>query len=119
MTVRPRVGIVVGTVPAFYQTVIINGSTYFVSEGAYYRRCARGYEVVDDPYIVRSNTVLVAANPGVQAPSGYSVTVNVPNSQGGYNAVMMTRTGSGYIGPQGEYYYTFPSVQQLSIMYGR
>jgi hypothetical protein len=113
VVVRPRVGVVVQTVPSFYQTSIINGSTYFVSEGAYYRREPRGYVVVDDPYSVRPTTVIVSNG------SGEPFTVNVPNCHGGYNPVTMTRTGSGYIGPQGEYYYTFPTIQQLSVMYGK
>ena len=47
-----------------------------------------------------------------------SFTVNVPNSQGGYTAVVIQSSGTGYVGPRGEYYQNFPSVNQLQAMYG-
>ena len=47
-----------------------------------------------------------------------SFTVNVPNSQGGYTALVIQSSGSGYVGPQGEYYSSFPSVPQLQATYG-
>src|SRR5580698_3394994 len=31
--------------------------------------------------------------------SGNTVTVNVPNSSGGYTAVVLNRSGNGYVGP--------------------
>lgn len=46
-------------------------------------------------------------------------TVNIPNSHGGYNAVVIKRSGSGFIGPQGEYYPEFPKIFQLQMMYGK
>ncbi|MDE1920870.1 MAG: hypothetical protein KGJ09_02510 [Candidatus Omnitrophica bacterium] len=51
--------------------------------------------------------------------SGDTVTVNIPNSTGGYTAVVLKRSGNGYIGPQGEYYDQIPSTEQLQAMYGR
>jgi len=45
--------------------------------------------------------------------------VNIPNKQGGYNAVVIKRSGSGFVGPQGEYYPEFPKVFQLELMYGK
>jgi len=47
-----------------------------------------------------------------------SFTVNVPNSQGGYTAVVIQTSGNGYTGPRGEYYSSFPSVYQLQAAYG-
>jgi len=44
-------------------------------------------------------------------------TVNVPNDQGGYTAMIIKKSGDGYIGPQGEYYTSFPSVYQLQTVY--
>ena len=44
-------------------------------------------------------------------------TVNIPNSQGGYTAIVIKQSGSGYTGPQGEYYTSFPTVVQLQVMY--
>jgi WXXGXW repeat (2 copies) len=47
-----------------------------------------------------------------------SFTINVPNAQGGYTAVVIKQSGDGYVGPQGEYYSQFPSVTQLQVVYG-
>lgn len=47
-----------------------------------------------------------------------SFTVNIPNAQGGYTAIVITQSGDGYVGPQGEYYPQFPSVYQLQNVYG-
>jgi len=62
--------------------------------------------------------VVVAQGPSVTY-SGDTVTVNVPNSSGGYTAVVLKRSGNGYVGPQGEYYYEVPTAAQLQPMYGR
>jgi len=68
--------------------------------------------------------VVAQPEPVVQAPpstvyNGDTVTVNVPNSNGSYTAVMLRRSGNGYVGPQGEYYDQVPSTQQLQAMYGK
>jgi hypothetical protein len=52
------------------------------------------------------------------AQEGESYTVNVPNAEGGYTPLVVTKSGSGYVGPQGEYYAEFPSVAQLQVVYG-
>jgi hypothetical protein len=62
--------------------------------------------------------VIVAQQP-TATYSGDMVTVNVPNSTGGYSAVVLKRYGNGYIGPQGEYYDRIPSTAQLQVMYGK
>ncbi len=46
-----------------------------------------------------------------------SYVVNVPNSKGNYTAVIIKRAGSGFTGPQGEYYTEFPRIEQLKVMY--
>ncbi len=51
--------------------------------------------------------------------SGDTVTINVPNSNGGLTSVVLKRSGNGYIGPQGEYYDQVPSTEQLQAMYGK
>ena len=51
--------------------------------------------------------------------SGDMVTINVPNISGGYSAVVLKRSGNGFVGPQGEYYYRIPTSEQLQAMYGR
>jgi len=66
---------------------------------------------------------VVVAQPAPVVPSetysGDTVTVNVPNSNGGYTAVVLKRSGNGYLGPQGEYYDQVPTTAQLQAMYGK
>jgi hypothetical protein len=66
---------------------------------------------------------VVVAQPGPVGPTttyaGDTVTVNVPNSSGGYTAVVLKRSGNGFVGPQGEYYDQVPTTEQLQAMYGR
>jgi hypothetical protein len=63
--------------------------------------------------------VVVAPQGPTETYSGDMVTVNVPNSSGGYTAVVLKRSGNGYVGPQGEYYDQVPTTEQLQAMYGR
>ena len=51
--------------------------------------------------------------------AGDTATVNVPNSNGGYTAIVLKRSGNGYVGPQGEYYDQIPTTAQLQAMYGK
>jgi len=46
-----------------------------------------------------------------------SFTVNIPNSEGSYTAIVVKKSGEGYVGPQGEYYSQFPTIAQLRVMY--
>lgn len=46
-------------------------------------------------------------------------TVNIPNKDGSYTAVVIRKSGNGFVGPQGEFYPEFPKVFQLEIMYGK
>jgi hypothetical protein len=68
--------------------------------------------------VAQSAPVVVAQGPSTTY-SGDTVTVNVPNSNGEYTAVVLKRSGNGYVGPQGEYYDQVPSTTQLQAMYGR
>jgi len=67
--------------------------------------------------------VIVAQPASAVVPSttyaGDTATVNVPNSNGGYTAVVLKRSGNGYVGPQGEYYDQIPTTAQLQAMYGK
>ena len=48
-----------------------------------------------------------------------TVVINVPNHNGSYTPIALRKSGSGYIGPQGEYYHGNPTVTQLRALYGR
>src|SRR5208283_85529 len=81
---------------------------------------------IQKPYEPPPPEQVVVAQPApvvVQGPttiySGDTVTVNVPNSSGGFTAVVLKRSGNGYVGPQGEYYDQVPSTAQLQAMYGK
>jgi hypothetical protein len=47
------------------------------------------------------------------------VTINVPNSRGGYTLVALVKSQDGYVGPQGEYYQGYPTIEQLKVIYGK
>jgi len=45
--------------------------------------------------------------------------INIPNAKGTYTPVAIKRSGTGFTGPQGEFYTEFPRVEQLKLMYGK
>jgi hypothetical protein len=47
-----------------------------------------------------------------------AITVNIPNSNGGFTAVKLTKFKDGYKGPQGEFYPNHPTVDELKALYG-
>ena len=116
VVVPPPVGSIVASLPAGAQSVVIEGGTYYIKDGGYYRDTTSGYAVMPAPqaggYGPQSNVLTTA-----QANSDDGVTVNVPDSKGGYVAVILHKSGDGYLGPQGEYYPSFPKVDQLQAMY--
>ncbi len=115
------IGAVVYAIPAGCRQFIINGTTYFEYNGTYYVPVAGGYQVVPPPVILQAAPVVLPpadiTTVTASANSQESFTVNVPNSQGGYTPVSLTRSGSGFIGPQGEFYNEFPKIEQLRVMY--
>ncbi len=92
--------------PAYYQPVMVNGVTYYVNNGAYYLYTGYGYQAVTPPV-------------AVSQPTDDSFTINIPSDKGGYTAVVLKRSGNGFVGPQGEFYSAFPKVSQLKAMYGK
>ena len=78
---------------------------------------------IQKPVVEEPAPVVMAQPAGVEAPTvtyaGDTATVNVPNANGGYTAVVLKRSGNGYLGPQGEYYDQIPSTAQLQVMYGK
>ena len=110
-----------------YQPVVINGVTYYLNNGQYYIYTQYGYQAVAAPVEAQASV------PSAQTTtsSGYvsaessntgsddAVTINIPNSKGGYTAVILKKSGSGFVGPQGEFYPSFPKVSQLQTIYGK
>ncbi len=111
--------------PASYQPVMVNGVTYYVNNGAYYLYTGYGYQAVASPVAVAQPIVVqqapqtvVTATPAAVGTDD-SFTINIPNDKGGYTAVLLKRSGVGFVGPQGEFYPQFPKVEQLKAMYGK
>lgn len=114
--------------PSKYVTVIIGGRTYYRCDGRYYRR-HRGEYIVVDPSFDHDDDHHFVSHGREKRNKSYakvdidddtdSFTVNVPRSYGGYQGVVLTKKGRGFVGPQGEFYSEFPSVEQLKEMYGK
>ena len=129
-------GAMVASLPPSYNTVYYGGVPYYYYDGIYFNQCPSGYMVVQAPPVaapvvvqqpyavsqpvvstpVENINVPQSVSPGAQ---GESFTVNVLNNKGGYTPVTLTRSGTGFIGPQGEYYQEFPKIKQLKEMYGK
>ena len=108
--------------PPMYQSIMINGVTYYVNNGSYYVYTPYGYQVVAPPITVLPSAPVVMSSP-VQVTSTANAddafTLNIPNDKGGYVAVLIKRSGNGFVGPQGEFYAEFPRVAQLKAMYAK
>lgn len=116
--VAPRIGAIVTVLPFGHRTIVVAGVTYYYYDNVYYRAHHSGYVVVPAP-VVNSNFVYLPAVIQSQELYGETVTVNVPNSNGSYTPVTLTKRNNGYIGPQGEYYPAHPTVDQLKALYGK
>ncbi len=80
-------------------------------------------DYIDGPLVLtNANTPAPVMTPIANIPltQANEFTVTIPNTHGGFNAVVIKRAsdGSGFIGPQGEYYPEFPKVFQLQMKYG-
>jgi hypothetical protein len=102
------IGALIDALPPQHTIVVVQGTPYYYGDNHYYRQVPNGgYVVVSPP---------VLAPPPVQTQE--TVTINIPNSRGGYTAVVLRRAGYGFLGPQGEYYADSPTVDQLRALYG-
>ena len=110
VVVAPPRGAIVVEIPVGCERVVMNGVEYYRDDNIYYRRTFNGYEVVSPPEITTFETAKHFDN---------ALSVNIPNRHGGYTEVTLKKDGSGYTGPQGEYYSEFPSVEQLKAMYAK
>ncbi|MDD5044862.1 MAG: hypothetical protein PHU91_04000 [Candidatus Omnitrophica bacterium] len=128
--VIPPVGVVVTYLPFGYRTVIIGGARYYEYDNVYYQPCPGGYIVVQEP--VRANeyispNVIYAPAPSAVLPQGpkvnplerETVTINVPAASGTNIAITLVRYPTGFVGPQGEFYATLPTAEELRARYGK
>lgn len=122
------IGSAIASRPAVCETVVVGNVPYYYSNGYYYQQdCYGRYVIVNPPVVVAQPQVIVQQAPQViqqapqviqQAPAAEQ-TINIPNTNGSYTAVKLVRKDNGYVGPQGEYYPEFPSVEQLKTLYGK
>ena len=128
--VLPPRGIVVTYLPTGYRTIIIAGTPYYEYENTYYQSCPGGYTVVQPPVVVNqyvTSPVVYAPASNVAVPYAQpqpvaegTVIVNVPTSTRGTVAITLVRySNGGFAGPQGEFYATFPSTDELRARYGQ
>ena len=113
-------------------------SPYYDNLGYYYPYYPSYYEtgvLVSSP-VVETPEVIVQPSTIVTTASTYStteispvqitptagdddITLNIPNKTGGYSAVLIKKSGNGFIGPQGEFYPEFPKVSVLKVLYAK
>jgi hypothetical protein len=137
----PSVGAVVAYMPEGYSSFFVNGVRYYYCDGYYFRPCPSGYVIVQEPAV----TAAVAAEPAAQSQTAApkdiktpaiatiqsatesgaktageeAMTINIPNSNGGYTSVKLVKFKDGFKGPQGEYYAGHPTVEELKVLYGK
>ena len=114
--VAPPFGAVVTRLPFGYRTIVVGGVPYYQYNNVYYRSCPTGYVVVPETEVI--NVATVAPVMSVQGDR-VTVTINVPNANGGYTPITLLKHNDGYVGPQGEYYPGNPTVEQLRALYGK
>jgi len=118
--VTPPIGAYVSVIPPDFQQVSINGRIYYTNNGIYYILTQyHGYKVVPQPVVYVQPEPVVVAQPQQVVDTQDAFPVNIPNNSGGYTTVVIKRSGSGYVGPQGEFYSKFPTVAQLKTMYAK
>lgn len=117
-TTAPRYAAVAA---ADYQPVVVNGATYYVNNGVYYIYTEYGYQAVPPPAGAKALEVQTTATTTTSPSSADedSITINIPNKNGGYTPVVIKKTDKGFVGPQGEFYAEFPKVSQLQTVYGK
>lgn len=116
IVVPAPVNVIVTSIPSGNHCIVIDGITYYTYDGVYYQRVAGGYQVVAPPKTVLIEPVTLAETFS-EDQSLDSLTINIPNNEGKFTAVEIKRSGTGFTGPQGEFYPEFPSVEQLRIIY--
>ena len=112
------IGACVRRLPYGHGKVYVKGRKYYVYQGVYYKRVPEGYLVVEEPARVIETVKVYESFAPTPTVTSDSFIINIPNGKGGYTPVTLTRSGGGFIGPQGEYYSSFPRVEQLKLMYG-
>jgi hypothetical protein len=108
----PR-GAVIAALPERHKVIVYDNTDYYYYNNVYYVKQPTGYAVVTPPpSVVTSNA------PAVEAPEK-SIVVTVPNPNGSYIPVTLQKYSDGYVGPNGEFYPDYPTIDQLKAMYAK
>ncbi|HUI91021.1 MAG TPA: DUF6515 family protein [Chitinivibrionales bacterium] len=122
--VLPPPGAYVEYLPDGCSTIVVAGIPYYYFNGVYLRPHLSGYVVVTAPDRAPAEQTLTAPPASGEPMSrtansaADTITVNVPNSKGGFTPVRLVKRDDGYVGPQGEFYDGHPTVDQLKALYG-
>jgi hypothetical protein len=115
----PPIGAFISILPSGRRTIVVDDTTYYYYNNVYYQDYASGYLVVPAPAVTSNVVVATSTSTRVKQPSQENITVNIPNTNGSYTSIDLIKQGNGYLGPQGEYYPSHPTVSQLRVLYGR
>jgi len=127
------IGALIDSLPPRCSTVVVAGTPYYYYSNYYYQPYPYGgYIVVPPPALAQPVMVMpqsarvvadapapVTAITQSQFQTQETSTINIPNTRGGYTAVTLKKAGTGYVGPQGEYYSDNPTVEQMKVLYGK
>lgn len=61
--------------------------------------------------------VVAPSTPSQPAPVHDPMEINIPNGDGSYTSITLTKTDKGFLGPQGEFYADHPTMVQLRERY--
>lgn len=73
--------------------------------------------VVAAPSMVPAAAPAVAPSAPVAALASDPLEVSIPNGDGSYTSITLTKTDKGFMGPQGEFYADHPTEEQLKARY--
>jgi hypothetical protein len=108
----PR-GARVTVLPERHKVIVYDKTDYYYYNSTYYVKQPEGYTVVTPPPSVVSTNP-----PAVEAPEK-TIVVTVPNPNGSYMPVTLQKYTDGYVGPNGEFYPDYPTIDQLKAMYAK
>ncbi|MFH1209145.1 MAG: DUF6515 family protein [Candidatus Omnitrophota bacterium] len=108
----PR-GAIITSLPERHRVIVYDSTDYYYYNNAYYVKQPAGYTVVTPPPSVVSSNA-----PAIEAPEK-TIVVTVPNPNGSYIPVTLQKYSDGYVGPNGEFYPDYPTIDQLKAMYAK
>ena len=129
---HPWGGFYIGSIWFDSPTIVSDGVPYYYANGYYYVPQGNTYVIVEPPAPAPAAVTPAPVTPApIEQPKvvaslnttkeiqSDTVTINVPNSKGGYVPVKLIKKDKGYVGPQGEFYPGNPTVAELKTLYGK